>query len=173
MSGKTAGKTREFPGQHEGEEVLFVFRQHPLVMRVPLVGGLLAILVAMLPLLAWPLSDIALNIALYTPLAIFAYWFYHWIGWYYSLYVVTDERLVEIKQHGFFNREVSETGLDNISNINYHIKGFQAVLFQFGDIRAQTYVGDVLMKTIYRPVAVHERLVRIVREYGNSTTANK
>lgn len=135
-----------------------------------MIGGLLAILVGLLPLLAFPLSNVALTIALVTPLLVVAFMFYHWIGWYYSLYIVTNERIVDIKQRGFFNRRVSETGLDMISSVNYHINGFQAVLFQFGDINIQTYTGEVKMPTIYRPVEIHEQLLRTVRDYGGSTS---
>ncbi|MBW3538517.1 PH domain-containing protein [Candidatus Parcubacteria bacterium] len=159
-----------FAGQHEGESVRLVFHQHPLVMRKALIFGLLAILIAVLPLLVWPLSDVATKIALYTPLAVLAYWFYHWISWYYSVYVVTNERIVEIKQRGFFNRRVIEFGLDKVQNVNYHVKGFQAVLFQFGDITVQTYVGDLVMSTVYKPVQVHQQIVEVVRRYSSSST---
>ncbi|HSX47943.1 MAG TPA: PH domain-containing protein [Candidatus Nanoarchaeia archaeon] len=156
--------SKSFPGQHEGEEVELVFHQHPLVMRKQLIIGMLAILIGLLPILQWPLSDFFTRLGfIYIPLAVAVYWFYRWIGWYYSVYIVTNERLVEIKQKGFFNRRVTEFGLDKIQNINYHINGFQAVLFQFGDIAVQTYVGDLVMKTIHKPVAIQEQLVEIVR----------
>lgn len=154
-----------FPGQHEGEKVELVFHQHPVVMRKQLIIGLMAILLAVLPMNFFPqyfngLSQLALTVTV----MVFLYWVYAWIGWYYSVYVVTNERLVEIKQKGFFNRKVTEFGLDKVQNINYHIKGFQAVLFQFGDITAQTYVGDLVMPYIYKPVKVHEKIVQVVRQ---------
>jgi hypothetical protein len=37
---------KQFPGQHEGEEVELLFRQHPLVMRKALGSRVVAILVA-------------------------------------------------------------------------------------------------------------------------------
>src|SRR6266576_3386736 len=101
MSGSPKKAEKEFPGQHEGEKVQLVFRQHPLVMRKALILGLLVIV-------------------------LFA-WFYRWVGWYYTLFIVTDRRILEIKQKGFFDRKVNEWQLDGISNVNYHIGGFQAV----------------------------------------------
>lgn len=160
---------RGFPGQHEGEEVELVFHQHPLVMRKALILGLLAILVGVLPPLFWPLASWAWKPLWLILVVVAALWFYAWVGWYYTVYILTDERLIEIKQHGFFNRRVSEYGLDKIQNINYHIRGFQAVLFQFGDITAQTYVGDIVMRMIHRPVQIHSRMIDIVRRAGNST----
>lgn len=158
-----------FPGQHEDEAIELVFHQHPLVMRKPLIIGLILVLIAVLPPLFWPLAGWVWKPLLFVGIFIVAYWFYAWIGWYYTVYIVTDERLIEVKQRGFFNRRVSEYGLDKIQNINYHIRGFQAVLFQFGDITAQTYVGDIIMKTIHKPVQIHSKMIEIVRRVNAST----
>jgi hypothetical protein len=167
---------KQFPGQHEGEEVELLFRQHPLVMRKALVLGLLAILVAVLPL-DFPqvyssdkLSSLALKAALIVPLVVFAGWFYRWVGWYYTVYIVTDERILEIKQKGFFARKVNEWQLSGVASVNYEISGFQAVIFGFGDISVKTYVGDFEMKTIHKPAEIHEQLVQAVKRGGGGAT---
>jgi hypothetical protein len=167
---------KQFPGQHDGEEVEMLFRQHPLVMRKALVLGLLAVLLAVLPL-DFPqvyssdsLSSFFLRVALAIPLLVFAAWFYRWIGWYYTVYIVTDRRILEIKQKGFFTRKVNEWQLQGISNVNYEIGGFQAVLFGYGDIIARTYIGDLEMKTIHKPAEIHEQLVAAVKRGGGGST---
>src|SRR4051812_21458712 len=105
---------KQFPGQHDGEEVEFLFRQHPLVMRKALIGGLLLILVGVLPLdfpqvySSEALSSFFVKLALFVPLLVLGVWFYRWVGWFYTLYIVTDRRILEIKQKGFFNRKVDE-----------------------------------------------------------------
>lgn len=170
-------RSRAFPGQHEGEEVQLVFHQHPIVMRKALIFGLVAIIIGMMPLLLWSTTplvtnqgfyNLAVKISLWVPAVVLLAWIYRWVGWYYSVYIVTNERLVEIKQKGFFNRRVSEFGLDKVQNVNYHISGLQAVIFQFGDITAQTYVGDLIMKTIHKPVQIHEQIVDVIRRYGQA-----
>jgi uncharacterized membrane protein YdbT with pleckstrin-like domain len=178
MSGKAQEKENEkqFPGQHEGEEVELLFRQHPLVMRKALIIGLLLILVGVVPL-DFPqiydspgLSGFFTKVALIVPLVVLASWFYRWIGWYYTVYIVTDRRILAIKQTGFFNRKVDEWQLDGIQNVNYEIGGFQAVLFGFGDITARTYIGDLQMKTIHKPAEIHEQLVMAVKRAGGGST---
>ncbi|MDB5179048.1 MAG: hypothetical protein JWN01_991 [Patescibacteria group bacterium] len=177
MSGKEPTQSdQQFPGQHDGEEVIFLFRQHPLVMRKALILGLLVILVGVLPLdfpqiYSSPAAAAFLTkIALGIPVIVFLAWFYRWVGWYYTMYIVTDRRILAIKQKGFFNRKVDEWQLDDISNVNYHINGFQAVLFGFGDITARTYLGTLEMKTVHKPVEVHEQLVRVLSKYGGGST---
>ena len=163
---------KQFPGQHEGEEVQLVFHQHPLVMRKALFVGLFAIVLIVLPLdfpqiymIEW-LPGVLMTIMWVVVALVFAGWFYRWVGWYYTIYIVTDRRILVIKQKGFFDRKVDEWQLDGVSNVNYHIGGFQAVIFGYGDITARTYIGDLEMKTIYKPAEIHAQLVDAVRRGG-------
>ncbi len=163
---------KQFPGQHEGEEVQLLFRQHPLVMRKALILGLLAIVVGVLPL-DFPqvyssdaMTGLFVKFTLGVTGVVLAVWFFRWIGWYYTVYIVTDRRIISIKQKGLFDRQVDEWQLQDITNLNYHIGGFQAVLFGFGDITARTYIGDLEMKIIHQPAEIHRQLIQVVRKAG-------
>lgn len=162
---------KEFPGQHPGEKVILVFRQHPVVLRLQLIYGMLAILVGIIPLLIFPLSDVALYIMIGVPFLVFAYWFYYWIGWYYSVYIVTNQRLIDITQHGLFNRKVSEVGFDKVQSINYHIKGLQAALLKFGDINVQTYTGEWTLRSIMHPEEVHSQMMEVTHHIVSTPPA--
>ena len=168
----------QFPGQHEGEAVQLVFHQHPLVMRKQLIGGLLAILFGVLPL-DFPavyespgLADICIKIALGVPVLVLFFWFYRWVGWYYTVYILTDTRLMVIKQQGLFDRTVDEWRLDTITNVNYRIGGLQAVLFSYGDITARSYIGDLVLKTIHKPAEIHAVLLEAVRGAGGAAASS-
>lgn len=161
---------KSFPGQHDHEEVLLVFRHHLMSMRKQLIVGMLLLLVGLVPAAVFPGSDWPLTILLVAAIMAFSYMFWGWVGWYYSVYIATNERIIEVRQRGFFDRRVTEFGLDKIQNINYHIKGLQAVLFRYGTIAVRTYVGDLVMEGIHNPVGIQEKLVRIVQAHvGDST----
>lgn len=162
-------QTPRFPGQHADEEVELVFRQHPVVLRRKLIWTMLLLVAFSLPLLVWPESQLAWRILLAGPLVAGAYFFYHWIGWYYSVYIVTPLRIVEVRQRGFFNRKVSEFSMARIHNVNYHVKGLQATLLGFGDITAQSYVGQLVMRYVPKPVLIHEQILAVVRRTAAST----
>lgn len=162
----------EFPGQDPDETVVLVFRQHPVVLRKQLIYGMLAILAGLGPLMLWPLSNTALKISLILPVLVLLYWFYHWVGWYYSVYIVTDQRLIDIKQKGLFNRKVSEVGFDKIQSINYHINGMQAALLKYGDITVETYASQWTLLNVHKPEAVHQKIMAVARTV-NSTPPQK
>jgi hypothetical protein len=99
------------------------------------------------------------------------WWFYTWVGWYYSIYVVTDSRIVIIRQKGFFNRSVQEWQLNKIYNLNYHVNGFQAAIFGYGNITAKTAIGEFNMPLIHHPTDIHRQLMAAVRAAGGGNAA--
>lgn len=172
-SSKTAAKYHQFEGQHQGEDVLLAFRRHIVVLRKSLIIMLLMILLGTIPLLIWPLDNRAYW-GLFAGLFLgFLVVFYNWIGWFYSVFIVSNLRFIQIKQKGFFNRSVIDLGLDKIQNINYSIDGMQQTILKFGTIVVQTFVGDLVLSNIGRPQEVHEQLLKIVKEHGKEIEQTK
>jgi len=159
-------KTLEFDGQHDDEEVLMVFRRHPVVMR----KGLLILLI-LVALGALPSLFVPENIAYLWYMALgfgigLVVFFWYWMGWFYSLFIVTDQRLIQIRQKGLFNRSVVDIGLDKIQNVNFQIAGLQETLLGFGTIVIQTFVGDLVIEMIHHPQKIQTSLVKIIKEQG-------
>lgn len=171
--GKRKQKTEDqphklFEDQFDDEEVLFVFRKHPVVMRKGLIFAMLAILIGTLPSLIKPeLSYFFGGLALGFLLSILIFMPY-WISWYYSVYIVTDQRLIQISRKGFFNKTVVDMSLDQIQSMNYQIKGLQETLLKFGTIVVQTYMGDLVIHDVHHPEHVQKTLAQILREQGVS-----
>jgi hypothetical protein len=92
--------------------------------------------------------------------------FPYWIGWYYSLFIVTNQRLIQITQKGLFHRSVVDLGLQQIQMVNYQISGLQQTLLGFGTIMMQTYVGDLVIHDIHKPAKIQKKLLNILRQEG-------
>jgi uncharacterized membrane protein YdbT with pleckstrin-like domain len=159
---KKAQNKKEFSGQHEDEEVDLVFHQHPIVMRKALLLGLIIWTVSALPLAfviaVWPWYIFGVGFIL-----MFLIIGYRWITWYYSIFIITNERLIQIRQKGFFNRGVTDISHNKIQSVNYEVKGLLATSFHFGTIVVQTYVGDLVLKYIHHPEDVQQLLVKDIR----------
>jgi len=155
-----------FEDQFDDEEVLFVFRKHPVVMRKGLIFGMLAILLGVIPALIKPelsyfygglAAGLILGILVYLP---------SWIAWYYSVFIVTDQRLIQITQKGLFHRTVVDLTLSQIQMVNYQIAGLQETLLGFGTIMMQTYVGDLVIHDVHHPAKIQKKILHILREQG-------
>lgn len=81
--------------------------------------------------------------------------FYHWIGWYFTVYIITSERVRLVTQKGLFGKTVIELPLEKVQNISMAIPGFTGELFKYGTIVLQTMVGDLVMDRIYKPESVY------------------
>lgn len=165
---KTKPSQQTFEGQHPDEEVLMVFRRHPVVMRKGLIIFLLGILVGFVPITIDPLNLQLLWFVLAGTLAGGVALFYAWIAWYYSVFIVTDQRLIQITQKGLFTQSVVDIGLDRIQSINFQISGFQETVLKFGTILVQTFVGDMVIDQVHKPQEIHQHLVKIVKELGGA-----
>jgi len=155
-----------FEDQFDDEEVLFVFRKHPVVMRRGLVLSMLAILLGTVPSLfnpAYSTYFIGLGVGVVAGTLVMLPW---WITWYFSVFIVTDQRLIQITQKGLFNRSVIDMRLNQIQMVNYQVAGLQETLLGFGTIMMQTFVGDLVIREIHHPAAIQKKLLEILRRQG-------
>ena len=148
----------DFDGQRDGETLLFVFRRHMISMRKGFYMLLIPFVVSAIPPLIWQtqIELFLLPIAgLFIGLMLFAY---HYIMWYFTIYIVTDQRIRQITQRGFFGKDVVELRLSKIQNISYNIPGLSGELFKFGTIVIQTFVGDLVIHKVEHPDEIYNKL---------------
>lgn len=172
-----AARHKYFEDQFDDEEVLYVFHKHPIVMRKGIVissAGILAGPIYTLILTAvyannpekYPtpgfffmslLASFGLAILLFLP---------SWIGWYFSVFIITDQRFIQITQKGLFHRAVADLALAQIQSVNYEVAGLQETLLGFGTIKMQTYVGDLTIHDVHKPAHIQKKIVGILRDQG-------
>ena len=141
-------KDKQFDGQRDGEQLLFVFRRHIIAMRKGFYLLLGSMTLGSLPFLIWQDN---LNL-----LWVFVGGFI--FGLMLFFYIVTDQRIRQITQHGFFGKDVIELKLSKIQNISYSIPGFSGEMFKFGTIVIQTFVGDLVIKNVEHPDKIYNKL---------------
>jgi len=174
----TSGAPKYFPDQFDDEEVLYVFRKHPIVMRKGLIFGSLGLLVG--PLYTLILTYVHPNspptltffyLSFVVSLALSGLLFFPaWMSWYYSVFIVSNQRFIQITQKGFFHRSVVDMGLAQIQMVNYEISGLQETLLGFGTIMMQTFVGDLVIHYLHHPQHIQKKLLEILREEGVQVT---
>lgn len=172
-------KTKYFDDQFDDEEVLYVFRKHPLVMRKGLIWGSLGLLVGPLYTLILTYTNAAnpptmgfFYLSFLVSIGISALLFFpSWMSWYFSVFIVTDQRFIQVTQRGFFSRSVVDMGLSQIQMVNYEVKGLQETLLGYGTIMMQTFVGDLLIHYIHHPAKIQKRLLEILRTNGATATS--
>jgi uncharacterized membrane protein YdbT with pleckstrin-like domain len=155
---KTEQTQLDFEGQRPGEEVLFVFRRHIIAMRKGFYLLLIPLVVTAIPPLIWqdnlelfllPLGGLALGLILF---------FYHFVLWYFTIYLVTNQRIRQVTQKGVFGKDVVELRLSKIQNISYNIPGFNGEILGYGTIVIQTFVGDLVIRYVEHAEKTYNKL---------------
>ena len=149
---------KSFDGQRDGEKLLFIFRRHIIAMRKGFYLLLIPLVITAIPPLIWsynlelfilPVVGLAVGIMLFL---------YHFILWYFTIYIVTDQRIRQVTQKGIFGRQVIDLRLSKVQNISYTIPGFSGEIFKFGTIVIQTFVGDLVIHNVEHPVEIYNKL---------------
>ena len=148
----------DFNGQRSDEELLFVFRRHMVAMRKGFYSLLIPLVITSIPPLIWsynlelfllPIGGFILGCILFS---------YHFILWYFTIYIVTNQRIRQVTQRGLFGKDVIELKLSKIQNISYNISGLSGELFKFGTIIIQTFVGDLVIHNVEHPDKIYNKL---------------
>ena len=152
----------DFEGQRPGEKVLFVFRRHIIAMRKGFWLLLAPLAITAIPPLIWqsnlelfllPVGGLALGLLLFL---------YHYVMWYFTIYLVTNQRIRQVTQKGIFGKDVVELRLSKIQNISYNIPGFTGEILGFGTIVIQTFVGDLVIRNVEHPDKTYNKLQNAV-----------
>lgn len=136
-----------FPNQQPDEKVLYVIRHHwfsyipGVVFSFLVVSGLIAIGalfllgIASAEGIALEIFTIAVAMVLLTALLLVLHGF---VDQYLDLLIITDERVINIKQNGFFKQKTKELHLADITDVETEISGVFGVYLKFGDLTIKT-----------------------------------
>lgn len=68
--------------------------------------------------------------------------FIEWTDYYLDLWVITDKRIIDVEQKGFFHREVTSFLYGQIQDITVETRGLIETFFKFGTLHIQTAGHD-------------------------------
>lgn len=157
---------KAFEGQRDDETLMFIFRRHIIAMRKGFYALLIPFVLGSVPYLIFPDNLNLLWVAaggLGLGLLLFGY---HWIGWYYSIFIVTNQRIQQTSQTGLFGKTVIDLSLGKVQNISYNVPGFTGELLGFGTIVIQTYVGDMIIDKCEHPDRIYNQLQDVLYKNG-------
>ncbi|MBR3164528.1 PH domain-containing protein [Candidatus Saccharibacteria bacterium] len=149
---------KEFEGQRDGEEVVYVFRRHI----VTAVRGLWFMLgmtgFGVVPMLIWPNDGRMIAVWIGCIVIGGLGLAYSLILWFFSYYLITSERLRQTRQKGLFNKTVVDLDLINIQSASFGVSGVLGSMLDYGTILVQTGAGDLVLSMVSHPEKVYNEL---------------
>jgi len=164
----------KLPNAKPGEKTILFLRRHWLV---PL--RILAVLVLLLlvPIAAYFLIQAelpwVLDHAIITPLlallasmyylAVWVYSFSEYIDYYLDIWIVTNERIINIEQLGLFARVASELNLTAIQDVTSDVRGIVQTFLDYGTVHVQTAAETTrfVFKQVEKPELIKRQIVQL------------
>lgn len=156
------------------EKIKFVLRRHPATF-IPMLG--LSFLLLIVPIggyifvngifpsflsdeIIFPILVLASSIYL---LSIYLFIFAQFIDFYLDLWIVTNDRIVDIEQFNLFSRSISELDLFRIQDVTTNINGIFATFFDYGNVVVKTASQniDIIFKDISHPNEVRQKIIQM------------
>jgi len=159
-----------FETQEEQETVILFLRQH-FIVNVPWI--LIAFIIAIAPTVIFPLVTHILPISLSIPIGYIiigtALWYLatlgfvlaKFLGWFFNIYIVTNERVIDIDFFYLLYKKFSEAELNKIQDISFTSGGIFAAIFNYGNVKIET-AGEA-PNLEFEMIPFPERVVETIR----------
>lgn len=165
------------PNQRKNEKVELFLRRHWFAVATIVIAFLLLTLIpGILGFLFLEELNRMLQHALYGPVLVVVASMYYLAAWlfafleftdyYLDVWIVTNERVINIEQQGLFHRTASELHLTAIQDVTSDVRGIVRTLFDYGNVHIQTAgeKGRFIFKNIEQPEKIKEYVIRLVEE---------
>jgi len=140
-------KGKFFPSQVSGEKIFLLVRRHWFIFAAMSLLFVILIIPIFVLIIYWYASPEVFNDQIGNFVIVFGSIYaltvvglmlYGFVNYYLDVYIVTNKRIVDIKQNGFFNREIAELHLHQVQDVEAKVEGFLQTMFHFGTIYIQT-----------------------------------
>jgi hypothetical protein len=71
-------------------------------------------------------------------LLLWIFFFSMWTDYYFDVWYITNERIIDVEQVGFFHREIATIGLEQVEDITTVMSGVVQTYFGAGELRIQS-----------------------------------
>lgn len=176
-------KEVRFEGEEAEEKIILLMRAHLVTNIKWLATSLLALIVPLIifPLLgSFGLSGIFRGGTIFVSfifwyLATFTYTFINFLSWYFNVYIITNERVVDLDWYSLLFHKISFTRISKIQDVSIVRSGVFASLFDYGDIHIQTAGTEANFEfiSVPHPQLVKNKLEELMEEEEKEWEVNK
>lgn len=92
----------------------------------------------------------------------FIYSFEKFLSWYFNLFLITNQRVVDIDFKNMLNKHFAEANIDMIQDVSSSIRGIFGTFFNFGDVLIQT--ASEVNQITFEKVANPEKIIKLLKE---------
>jgi hypothetical protein len=171
-----------FETQEEKETIVLFLRQHGIVN---VLWILIAIIMIIAPTVVLPLLFGIMKIPIEVPrtyifvgtvfwyVATFGFILAKFLGWFINIYIVTNQRIVDIDFYYLLNKHFSQAELNKVQDISYVTKGILSTVFNYGNVLIQTAgeLPNLEFEKVPNPEQIVETIRTLTEKHKNTHTS--
>lgn len=155
-----------FETQEKEEKVVLFLRKH-IITNVPwvLLAALFILapfILSVFPLLSSLPEKFQMVAIIFWYLVTLAFILESFFTWFFNIYILTDERVVDIDFYNLIYREISDAKIDKIQDVTFNVGGVARTLFNYGDVFIQT--AGTIPNFEFQAVPDPARVAKILQE---------
>lgn len=131
-----------FESQAAGEHVVLLLRKHPITQLnwviITILFAVVPSFFSFFPMYALLPASYKLGLNFLWYLALFGFAFQSFIRWFYSVYILTDERVIDVDFLHLAQKNITAAKIENIEDITSESAGFSSAFFNHGNVLIQT-----------------------------------
>lgn len=97
---------------------------------------------------------------------IWVFIFFVWIDYYFDIWIITSEKIINVEQKGLFIRSLSELKLERIQDVTVEVKGIIPTFLNYGDVFVQT-AGEkerFVFRHIPNPYSIKDMIMALQKD---------
>lgn len=145
----------------DDEKILYVAHKHPIVLKVSTAKvSAFGILIPIGLYFLFPKMFFVFMI--WVMIGVFG-WIYHFLDWYFDVWLLTNAGVVEIKRNGLLDFTSKRIEYHMIEGISYTIRGVLQTIFNYGNIQIDKMGSQISI--ILEDGASPKKLERLIMKY--------
>lgn len=163
-------KKVKFETQDKEEKVILLLRRHWFTnvpwIAIVLLAFLVPFSLTRIPLLEFLPVRFQLMTVIIWYLMILGFIFDRFLSWYFNVFIITDERVIDVDFFSLVYREISQAKTDSIQDVTYKSGGLFRTIFDYGDVFIQTAAEKLTVEfeSVPQPAQVVKILNQLILE---------
>jgi len=159
-------KVFTFKEKDDNEDILLVLRQHWFTnvswVVIAILMAFAPMLLKYIPLLASFPPNYQFVSVLFWYLVTITFVFERFLSWYFNVYIITDERVVDIDFNNLLDKKFSEAKISMIQDVTSRVSGLSQTILNYGTVYIQTAseVPEIQFEKVPNP----EKIILILQQ---------
>jgi len=156
----------KFETKESQEKVVLLLRKHPITNIGWIVIAFIMVLapatLGIFPIIEFLPSNFKLITISGWYLITSAFVIENFLGWFFNVNIVTDERILDFDFHNLVHKEVSEAKTEDIQDVTYTVGGTLGTVINYGNVLIQTAAEE--QKFEFLKIPKPDKVAKILRE---------